>query len=80
MVPSFDVVGGIGCRTVMGYHIMDVLTLCKSSFRNAGIEKHIEDQNALRGGYFPISFEDKDLRLKLVRVHTEYLAIPGPWP
>lgn len=44
----------------------------------AGIEKHIEDQTSLNGGSFPLSFGDKELRLKLVRVHTEYLANLGP--
>ncbi len=44
----------------------------------AGIEKYIEDQTSLSGGRFPLSFGDKELRLKLVRVHTEYLANLGP--
>jgi len=44
----------------------------------AGIEKHIEDQTSLNGGSFPLSFSDKELRLELVRVHTEYLANLGP--
>jgi transglutaminase-like putative cysteine protease len=44
----------------------------------AGIEKHIEDQTRLGGGYFALPFEDRQLRLKLVRVHTEYLANLGP--
>jgi transglutaminase-like putative cysteine protease len=44
----------------------------------AGIEKHIEDQTAAGGGYFRFSSGDKDLSLKLVRVHTEYLANLGP--
>ncbi len=44
----------------------------------AGIEQHIEDQTRLGGGYFTLAFEDKQLRLKLVRVHTEYLANLGP--
>jgi len=43
----------------------------------AGIERHIEEQTSLNGGYFPLSFGDKELRLKLVRVHTEYLANLG---
>ncbi len=43
-----------------------------------GIEKHIEEQTALNGGVFPLSFGDKELRLQLVRVHTEYLANLGP--
>ncbi len=44
----------------------------------AGIEKYIEDQTSLNGGFFPLSFGDKELRLELVRVHTEYLANLGP--
>ena len=44
----------------------------------AGIEKHIEEQTRLGGGYFRLSLDDKELDLKLVRVHTEYLANLGP--
>jgi len=44
----------------------------------AGIERHIEEQTSLGGGYFTLPYEDEDLRLKLVRVHTEYLANLGP--
>jgi hypothetical protein len=43
-----------------------------------GIEKHIEEQSRLGEGYFRILFEGKELKLKLVRVHTEYLANLGP--
>jgi len=43
-----------------------------------GIEKHIEEQSRLGEGYFRIGFEGKELKLKLVRVHTEYLANLGP--
>ena len=43
-----------------------------------GIEKHIEEQTRLGGGYFRTDFGDGELRLKLVRVHTEYLANLGP--
>jgi hypothetical protein len=32
----------------------------------------------LGGGYFKLSFDEEELRLKLVRVHTEYLANLGP--
>jgi transglutaminase-like putative cysteine protease len=42
-----------------------------------GIEKHIEEQTRLGEGYFKIPFEGKELKLKLVRVHTEYLANLG---
>lgn len=44
----------------------------------AGIERHIEEQIRLGGGYFHLPFGEKELRLKLVRVHTEYLANLGP--
>ncbi len=43
-----------------------------------GIEKHIDEQSRLGGGYFRIGFGGKELRLKLVRVHTEYLSNLGP--
>ena len=44
----------------------------------AGIEKHIEDVSNANGGHFPITFEGKEMKLKLVRVHMEYLANLGP--
>jgi transglutaminase-like putative cysteine protease len=44
----------------------------------AGIEKHVDTQIELGNGYFTLPFNDKDLRLKLVRVHMEYLANLGP--
>ncbi|MBN2594134.1 MAG: hypothetical protein JXA81_11550 [Sedimentisphaerales bacterium] len=43
-----------------------------------GIEKHIEEQTRLGEGYFTLPFGDSELKLKLVRVHTEYLANLGP--
>ncbi len=44
----------------------------------AGIEQYIAEQTELGGGYFILPFEDDVLRMKLVRVHTEYLANLGP--
>jgi len=44
----------------------------------AGIEGHIEEQVRMGGGYFILPFDDGELRLKLVRIHTEYLANLGP--
>jgi hypothetical protein len=44
----------------------------------AGIEKHIEEHTSRGGGYFNITHEGQELRLKLVRVHTYYLANLGP--
>jgi transglutaminase-like putative cysteine protease len=40
----------------------------------AGIERHIKKRVRQGGGYFKLAFGDKELRLKLVRVHTEYLS------
>ena len=44
----------------------------------AGIERHIAEKSASTGGYFELPYEDGTMRLKLVRVHTEYLANLGP--
>ena len=44
----------------------------------AGIEKHIDEQVAKGGGYFHLVVDGRDLSLRLVRVHTEYLATLGP--
>jgi len=44
----------------------------------AGIEKHIETQVRRGGGYFKLPYRNRELRLKLVKVHTEYLAKLGP--
>ncbi len=43
-----------------------------------GIEKNIEEQTRLGEGYFKLPFNEGELRLRLVRVHTEYLANLGP--
>lgn len=44
----------------------------------AAIESHIEEQTRLGGGYFRLSFSNRELLLNLVRVHTEYLSNLGP--
>ena len=44
----------------------------------AGIERYIEEQTRLGDGFFNLQYNKKELRLKLVRVHTEYLANLGP--
>jgi transglutaminase-like putative cysteine protease len=41
------------------------------------IQKHILDATRAGDGYFRVPFQGKDLELKLVRVHTEYLADLG---
>jgi CBS domain-containing protein len=43
-----------------------------------GIEKYIEQQTRLGRGYFTVPFNGRQLQLKLVRVHTEYLASLAP--
>jgi hypothetical protein len=42
-----------------------------------GIEKHIETKSTEDEGYFSLPHEERTLRLKLVRVHIEYLASLG---
>ena len=44
----------------------------------AGIERHIRELSESNDGFFPITFEDKEMKLKLVRVHMEYFANLGP--
>jgi transglutaminase-like putative cysteine protease len=44
----------------------------------AGIERYIEEQTRAGQGYFGLPLDQRQLRLKLVRVHTEYLANLGP--
>jgi len=44
----------------------------------AGIEHHIAEQSRLHDGYFILPYEGGELKLKLVRVHLEYLANLGP--
>lgn len=44
----------------------------------AGIKANIDKKVAEGGGYFDLSTEDQELRLQLVRVHTEYLSNLGP--
>jgi transglutaminase-like putative cysteine protease len=44
----------------------------------AGIERHVEDRVRAGGGYFHLKHGEDELRLRLVRVHTEYLSNLGP--
>lgn len=44
----------------------------------AGIKDFIAVKTAENGGFFPIKDENHDLKMKLVRVHTEYLSNLGP--
>ncbi|MDP3504951.1 MAG: transglutaminase-like domain-containing protein [Myxococcales bacterium] len=42
-----------------------------------GIERHIARESEAQQGFFRLPFEQRELRLKLVRVHLEYLASLG---
>jgi len=44
----------------------------------AGIERYIANQTDHGDGYFELPYVGEMLRLKLFRVHTEYLATLGP--
>ena len=44
----------------------------------AGIESHIARETKANGGFFPLTFKGENMKLRLVRVHTEYLANLGP--
>ncbi|MFT5233333.1 MAG: transglutaminase-like putative cysteine protease [Candidatus Krumholzibacteriia bacterium] len=43
-----------------------------------GIDAHIIDEVAKGGGYFHLQHGDLDLKLKLVRIHMEFLSNLGP--
>jgi hypothetical protein len=57
---------------------LDIIPNVVTNDIKAGIEKHIEDLSKENGGFFPIAFDGKEMKLKLVRVHMEYLANLGP--
>jgi len=44
----------------------------------AGILKHIEEETRLGNGYFNLTIQGENHSLKLVKIHTEYLATLGP--
>lgn len=42
------------------------------------IRRHIESETVKGNGFFVLPFKGRDLKLKLVRIHLEYLATLGP--
>jgi len=70
----------VGCHTTpdRGQATVESVPHVVTADIQDGIEKHIEEQTRLGGGYFKLRFKDRELRLKLVRVHTEYLSNLGP--
>ena len=77
-MPAAAVIGVVlvGCSAAKGppVSVPNVVT----ADIQAGIENHIEEQTMLSDGYFKMAFENEELNLKLVRVHTEYLANLAP--
>ncbi|HEX8038636.1 MAG TPA: transglutaminase domain-containing protein, partial [Chryseosolibacter sp.] len=43
-----------------------------------GIKTYIQEKTKTGGGFFHVKDKEKELRMKLVRVHTEYLSNLGP--
>ena len=43
-----------------------------------GIKANIDEEVRTHGGYFHLKSDTAELKLKLVRVHTEYLSNLGP--
>jgi transglutaminase-like putative cysteine protease len=67
-----------GCERKVVQNAPEPAPIVVTADIQAGIEKYIEEQVRLGGGHFKLPFGDKELRLNLVRVHTEYLANLGP--
>ena len=44
----------------------------------AGIKTYIKEKESQGDGFFHVRDQEKELRMKLVRVHTEYLSNLGP--
>jgi hypothetical protein len=61
-------------KTLADKNIPKVVTADIEAGIKANIAKKVEEG----GGYFNMTTESKDLRLQLVRVHTEYLSNLGP--
>lgn len=58
-----------------GEHIMPKVKIAQIE---AGIKSYIKDQTDQGDGFFHVADKEKKLRMKLVRVHTEYLSNLGP--
>ncbi len=61
-------------KTLADKNIPNVVTADIEAGIKANIAKKVEEG----GGYFNMTIEGKELRLQLVRVHTEYLSNLGP--
>ena len=59
-------------------HSTQPVTKVKIAEIEAGIKAYIQEKTNQQDGFFYVSDKDKELRMKLVRVHTEYLSNLGP--
>lgn len=84
LIFSFMLIAMMGCKTdtkqaskEQALAVTDIPKVVTADIE-AGIKANIAKKVEEGGGYFNISTEDKELRLQLVRVHTEYLSNLGP--
>jgi hypothetical protein len=70
--------GFAGCSSVQNQGSIEPVPEVVTADIQQGIEEHIERETRIGQGYFRVGFGDDELKLKLVRVHTEYLANLGP--
>ncbi len=77
-VPLFTLLAGCNTSSDSEPVASEAITNVVTEDIEAGIKEHIEREIRKGGGYFRLPFKDKELHLKLVRVHTEYLANLGP--
>lgn len=56
----------------------ELVPRAKISEIEAGIKTYIDEKTESGNGFFHVKDKDKELRMKLVRVHTEYLSNLGP--
>ncbi|MGB5379059.1 transglutaminase-like domain-containing protein [Muriicola sp.] len=84
LIFAFVLITMVGCKTdtkqaakEQSLAVTDIPKVVTADIE-AGIKANIAKKVEEGGGYFNMSTEDKELRLQLVRVHTEYLSNLGP--
>ncbi len=84
LIFAFMLIAMMGCKTdtkqaskEQALAVTDIPKVVTADIE-AGIKANIAKKVEEGGGYFNMSTEDKELRLQLVRVHTEYLSNLGP--
>lgn len=69
--------GRNGPETIANTDATEAIPHAVTSRIQKGLTQHIREQIRLGGGYFNIHHEGRELRLKLVNIHTDYLATLG---